>query len=149
MCHPRYCLTYHPGISSATQTSHLSAPPTLPTLASNPRHPHQDVTHASTPPTLARHQCKHTTHASRSPTQAHHLRHPRQRKKHAISQTPGYPIGSQIPRENLAVFTFSFYFYTLLFRSSSQNLEETSLPYSKHDYFFKNKCLIFLEKTVS
>ena len=70
MCHPRYCLTYHPGISSATQTSHLSAPPTLPTLASNPRHPHQDVTHASTPPTLACHSRQHATNANTPPTLA-------------------------------------------------------------------------------
>ena len=104
--HKRYSLQY------ATHATHIS---TLPTLAALP---HQHVTHADMSPTLTQHHHKHTTNSSRSPTQACHLRYPRQHNQHAISQTPGHPVkdfkclSSEIPRGNLAVFTFSFYFYT-------------------------------------
>ena len=122
MCHPRYGLTHHPGISSnITNATHFSTPPTPPTLALRPLYPHcrtTHVTHADMSPTLTQHHHKHTTNSSRSPTQACHLRYPRQHNQHAISQTPGHPVkdfkclSSEIPRGNLAVFTFSFYFYT-------------------------------------
>ena len=122
MCHPRHDLTHHPGISSnITNATHFSTPPTPPTLALRPLYPHcrtTHVTHADMSPTLTQHHHKHTTNSSRSPTQACHLRYPRLHNQHAISQTPGHPVkdfkclSSEIPRGNLAVFTFSFYFYT-------------------------------------
>ena len=137
MCHPRYGLTHHPGISSnITNATHFSTPPTPPTLALRPLYPHcrtTHVTHADMSPTLTQHHHKHTTNSSRSPTQACHLRYPRLHNQHAISQTPGHPVkdfkclSSEIPRGNLAVFTFSFYFYSLyllgLLKHSDRSME--------------------------
>ena len=111
--------THHPGISSnITYATYFSTAPTPPSLAHRPLQSHWRTTHvtyAGMCSTLACHQHKHTTHASRPPTQARYLRHRGQHKEHAISQTPGYPVSSQIPRENLAVFTFSFYLYNSLY----------------------------------
>ena len=96
MRHPRYCLTHHPGISSnITNATHFSTPATPTTLAHRPLYPRwctTHATHASTSPTLARHQRKHTTHVSTPPTQARHPPHSLCHKQHVISQTPGYPI---------------------------------------------------------
>ena len=109
MRHPRYCLTHHPGISfNITNATHCSTPATPTTLAHRPLYPRWCTTHttnagmslqhaariihASTSPTLARHQCKHITHVSTPPTQARHPRHSRQYKQHTISQTPEYQI---------------------------------------------------------
>ena len=80
--HQRYLLQY------ATHTTHVSTPPTLPTLA------HHHVTHAGTQPTLARHPCQHVTHASVPPTQTYH---PGQQAFHA--STPlATPTQAQIAR---------------------------------------------------
>ena len=124
--HQRYSLWY------ATYATHVSTPPTLLTLAHHPRHPHWHVTHGSTSPMLARRQRKLTIHSSRPPTQARYLRHPRQHKQHAISQTHGYPNNLL----KLLVLKFQEEIF----------LEETSRPYSKDDYFFINKCAIFQKK---
>ena len=115
MCHPRYCLAHHPGISSnTTDAIHFSTPATPTTLEHRPLYPHwctTHVTHAGTSPqhathhnprqhvtrtgtshTPAHHQCKHTTHVSTPPTQVRHRQHSRQHKQHAICQTRWYPV---------------------------------------------------------
>ena len=152
--------THHPGISSSI---------TYATLVQHPRHPRHPrwytahVSHIGAPPmspTLACHPRQHTTNANTPPTLADLPR--KHAFEHAISQTPEYPVSSQIPRENLAVFTFSFYLYNSLyflgllkhFHKSLENyhrkmklfLEETSLHYSSDDYIFKNKCAVLLRK---
>ena len=114
MCHPRYCLTLHPGISSnMSNTTHFSMPATPTTLAhvhfthagASPMPP-MLARHSSTPPTLlmpasqlngtsptlARHQRKRTTQVSALPAQVRQPRHSQQHKQHTISQTPGYPV---------------------------------------------------------
>ena len=147
MHHPRYCLTHHPGISSnITNATHFSTPATPTTLAHRPLYPRwctTHATHASTSPTLARHQRKHTTHVSTPPTQARHSRHSRQHKQHVISQTPGYPIKflkllALKFQKAINVHFYSLYFLGLFkhFHKCLENcrrktffLEETSLPY--------------------
>ena len=114
MCHPRYCLTHHPGISS--NTHHPLYPRWRNTHVTHTGTSAQKtayVAHSGASLTLACLQREHTIHASTPPTQAHHPRHPRQHKQHAISQTPGYPINRI---KNLAVFNFSVYFYSLYFQ---------------------------------
>ena len=154
--YPRWCTTHatHAGTSPQHAVHH------------NPR---QHVTRTDSSPTPARHQRKHTTHVSTPPTQARHPRHSRQHKQHAISQTPGYPIKllkllglkfqEEIQQFLLLIFIFTaFTFQAFLsifievWKTTIEKLnflQETCLPYSKDDHFFKNKCATFLEKTVS
>ena len=87
---PRYCLAHHSGISSnITNTTHLSMPPTPPTLPRSPtlachlRYHANHVTHVITQSTLACHSRRHTNHAIMPP------RHPRQHFIHA--STPPTP----------------------------------------------------------
>ena len=123
-------------------------------------------THASTSPRLARHQRKYKILASTPPMQAQHPLHPRQHKFHAIFQTPGYPIKllkllalkfqEEIQQFLLLVFSFTaftFQAFLSIFIEVQKTaieklifLEETSLPYLKDDYFFKNKCIFFQKK---
>ena len=175
MRHPRYCLTYHPGISSyITNATHISTPPTLPKLAhrslaihagTSPQHVTQ-VNHTGMLPMLARHHRKHTTHASTPATLARHPRHSHQHEQHMISQTLGYPIKflkllalkfQEESQQFLLLFfiliAFTFQAFLSVFieawittKNKQTFLEETSLPYSKDDYFFKKKSAIFSEK---
>ena len=173
MRHPRYCLTHHPGISSnITNATHFSTPATPTTLAHRPLYPRwctTHATHASTSPTLARHQRKHTTHVSTPPTQARHPPHSLCQKQHVISQTPGYPIkllkllGLKF-QEEIQQFLLLIFIFTALnfqaFLSIFIEVWKTAIEklnffrgnqsaLLKRYYFFKNKCSFFLEKTVS
>ena len=163
MRHPRYCLTHHPGISSnITNATHFSTPPKKPTLAHTPHfthvgtpptsatlagNPRQHVTHASMSPTLSSYQRKHTTHASRSPTQVRHLRHPCQHKQHAITQTPEYPISSQIPKGDLAGFTFSFYLHSLYFLGLLKYFHRSLENCYRKTKLFQRKLVCLIQKT--
>ena len=109
MRHPRYCLApwhfmeyhQHYPLQYPCPSPHGSTSPTLPTLANHPRHtryPRKNATHdthASTPPTQARHShhpCQHATHTNTplARMQACNPRHTHQHEQHAISQTRYY-----------------------------------------------------------
>ena len=164
MYHLRYGLTHHPGISSnITNTTHFSKPPMRPTLAHLPLQPHQrtthvtyagqdsrqHVTHADMSSTLARHQRKHNTHTSKPPAQTRYLQDPHSDKEHAISKTSGYPISSQIPGENLAVFTFSYYLYNcLIFQTFLSIFIKVWKTDTEKLNFFQRKLVCIIQKTV-
>ena len=148
MHHPRYCLTHHPGISSnITHATHVSTPSILPILVHHPCHPRQHVIHAGMSPTLARHHRKRTTHANRALTQARRLRDPRQHKEHTISQNPGYPINSEIPRENLAVFTFSSYLCSLYFLGFLKHFHGSLENCHRKIKLFQRRPVCLIQKT--
>ena len=128
MRHPRFCLAHHPGIScSITNATHFSKPPTL---ANRHPYPHWRTTHvtdARTQPTLARHPRYQASHASTplmTPTLAQIARH---FSDSWISNLAFKAFNSQIPTGNLAVFTFSFHFYSRyylgLLKHSHRSLE--------------------------
>ena len=167
MCHPRYCLTHHPGISSnITNATHFITPAMSTTLAhrplyprwctahaihagTSPQHP-AHITHASTSPTLARHQRKHTTHISAPLTQARHPRHSRQHKQHAISQTPGYPIkllkllGLKFQKEFQQFLLLIFIFTTFTFQAFlSIFIEIWKTAIEKLNFFRGNQSSLF------
>ena len=167
MRHPRYCLTHHPGISfNITNATHCSTPATPTTLAHRPLYPRWCTTHttnagmslqhaariihASTSPTLARHQCKHITNVSTPPTQARHPRHSRQYKQHTISQTPEYQIKllkllglkfqEEIQQFLLLIFILTaFAFQTFL----SIFIEVWKTAIEKLDFFRGNQSVLF------
>ena len=160
MRHPRYCLTHHPGISSnITNATHFSTPATPTTLAHRPLYPRwctTHATHASTSPTLARHQRKHTTHVSTPPTQARHPPHSLCHKQHVISQTPGYPIKllkllglkfqEEIQQSLLLLFIFTAFTLKLnLFRGNQSTLLKSRLFFQKQMCnFFRKNCFLIL-----
>ena len=77
MCHPRYCLAHHPGISfNISNVTHFSTQPTSPRLARYPRH------HADTSPR------QHATHINHASTYGTLRFHPRQHVQYVISQIP-------------------------------------------------------------
>ena len=169
MCHPRYCLTHHPGISSnITNATHFITPAMSTTLAhrplyprwctahaihagTSPQHP-AHITHASTSPTLARHQRKHTTHISAPLTQARHPRHSRQHKQHAISQTPGYPIkllkllGLKFQEGIQQLFTFNFYFCSLYFLGLFKHFHRSLENCHRKIKLFQRKLVCLIQK---
>ena len=101
------------------------------------------------PPTLARYHRKQATHASRPPTQARHLRHPRKHKEHAISQPLGYQISSEIPRENLAVFTISFYLYSLYVLGLLKHFHGSLENCHRKIKLFQMKLVSLIQKTAT
>ena len=175
MHHPRYCLTHHPGISSnITNATHFSTSATPTMLAHRPLYPcwcttlaiHADtspqhavyITHASTSTTLARHPRQHTTNANNHPCQhpSHASTPPialtitqiaRHFSNSWVSNYAFKAFSSEIPRGNLALFKFNFYFYNLYFLGLFKHFHRSLENCHRKIKLFQRKLVCLIQKT--
>ena len=131
--YPRWC------------TNHVTHAGTSPQHAAH-------VTHASTSPTLVRHPRQHTTNENRPPTLARLPRnHATDNTHDGTNSTPFLKLKafrSEIPKGNLAAFTFYFTTFTLklkFFRGNQSALFKRRLFFQKQmPNFFGKNCFLIL-----